>query len=297
MADTALTPFDTGTFGSRTTPHMAPQLRKAAAAARELLLDLAAEQLEASTAARWRSRTARSRDPPTGRIARLRRADQGPEARRRSIGDDAPTTPAEQLDGRRPRRCRRWTAATFVTGRHQYASDVTPPGHAATARCCAPPAFERHARLRRHGGRRGDARRDRRPRRRLRRRRRARRATPPTRRSGRHQAPSGRPTPQPSGEELFEYLQEPAGPRSGAAAAAVARRRGLGRGRAWPRPTTKLERDLHDRLHRPRAAGAAGRGGGVGGRQADRLDRHAAAVRRARRAGRGLPACRRTRSA
>src|ERR1700736_5926070 len=44
MGDTDLTPFDMGTFGSRTTPTMAPQLRRAAAAARELLLDLAAER-------------------------------------------------------------------------------------------------------------------------------------------------------------------------------------------------------------------------------------------------------------
>ena len=34
MGDTDLTPYDRGTFGSRTTPTMAPQLRKAAAAAR-----------------------------------------------------------------------------------------------------------------------------------------------------------------------------------------------------------------------------------------------------------------------
>ena len=46
MGDTDLTPFDAGTFGSRTTPTMSPQLRKAAAAAREMLIDLAAEQLE-----------------------------------------------------------------------------------------------------------------------------------------------------------------------------------------------------------------------------------------------------------
>src|SRR6185312_3089013 len=44
MADTDLTPFDLGTFGSLTTPRMAPQLRKAAAAARETLISLAAEQ-------------------------------------------------------------------------------------------------------------------------------------------------------------------------------------------------------------------------------------------------------------
>src|SRR5216683_7593455 len=44
MADTALTPYDMGTFGSGTTPRMASQLRKVAAAVRELLIDLAAEQ-------------------------------------------------------------------------------------------------------------------------------------------------------------------------------------------------------------------------------------------------------------
>ena len=45
MADTDLTPYDMGTFGSRTTPLMAPQLRKVAATAREALLDMAAARL------------------------------------------------------------------------------------------------------------------------------------------------------------------------------------------------------------------------------------------------------------
>jgi CO/xanthine dehydrogenase Mo-binding subunit len=44
MGDTDLTPFDMGTFGSRTTPTMAPQLKKAGAAARETLIDLAVEK-------------------------------------------------------------------------------------------------------------------------------------------------------------------------------------------------------------------------------------------------------------
>src|ERR1051326_6238286 len=42
MADTDLTPYDMGTFGSRTTPTMAPELRKAAWAAREALAGIAA---------------------------------------------------------------------------------------------------------------------------------------------------------------------------------------------------------------------------------------------------------------
>ncbi len=44
MGDTQLTPFDMGTFGSRTTPTMAPQLRRVASAARDLLLQTAAKE-------------------------------------------------------------------------------------------------------------------------------------------------------------------------------------------------------------------------------------------------------------
>jgi len=44
MGDTDHVPFDMGTFGSRTTPTMVPQMRRAAAAARALLLGLAAEK-------------------------------------------------------------------------------------------------------------------------------------------------------------------------------------------------------------------------------------------------------------
>ena len=50
MGDTDLTPFDMGTFGSLSTPRMAPQLRKAAAAAREMLIAMAAEQLKVEPA-------------------------------------------------------------------------------------------------------------------------------------------------------------------------------------------------------------------------------------------------------
>ena len=48
MGDTDLCPFDMGTFGSRTTPYMAPQLRAAAATAREELIDLAAKRWNVS---------------------------------------------------------------------------------------------------------------------------------------------------------------------------------------------------------------------------------------------------------
>lgn len=47
MGDTDLTPYDRGTFGSRSIPYMGPPLRQAAATARELLIDMAAEQWKA----------------------------------------------------------------------------------------------------------------------------------------------------------------------------------------------------------------------------------------------------------
>src|SRR5258705_904400 len=43
MGDTDLVPYDAGTFGSRTTPQIGTQLRKAAATAREALIDMAAK--------------------------------------------------------------------------------------------------------------------------------------------------------------------------------------------------------------------------------------------------------------
>ena len=44
MGDTDLVPYDAGTFGSRTTPQMGTQLRKAAATARQALIELAAKK-------------------------------------------------------------------------------------------------------------------------------------------------------------------------------------------------------------------------------------------------------------
>src|SRR6476659_8876555 len=46
LADTDLVPDDGGTSGSQSTPRTVPQIRRVGAAARELLLDLAAEQLK-----------------------------------------------------------------------------------------------------------------------------------------------------------------------------------------------------------------------------------------------------------
>ncbi|HEY0729837.1 MAG TPA: molybdopterin cofactor-binding domain-containing protein, partial [Pyrinomonadaceae bacterium] len=121
MGDTDLTPFDMGTFGSRTTPTMAPQLRKAAAAAREMLIALAAQQWQVA--------------PDTVRIvdARFVNHDQSKSMTLadvakgqklvKTISPDVKTTPVDQ-----------WTLAgksipkvdgrDYVTGRHKYTSDM-----------------------------------------------------------------------------------------------------------------------------------------------------------------------------
>jgi nicotinate dehydrogenase subunit B len=125
MGDTDLTPFDMGTFGSRTTPTMAPQLRKAAAAAREMLIDLAAQQLNVESAsvkivdARFVNHD-KSKSLSLAEVAKGRKLVK-------VIPDDIATTQPKD-----------WTIAgtsvtkvaakDFVTGKHQYTSDVKREG-------------------------------------------------------------------------------------------------------------------------------------------------------------------------
>jgi nicotinate dehydrogenase subunit B len=125
MADTQLTPFDMGTFGSRTTPDMARRLRRTAAAAREVLIDLAAEywktersQLTAADGAIINTKTRESLE--FGKLTHGRKLTK-------TVADDSPLrAPAEwtvaghstaKVDGR-----------AFVTGKHQYPSDIRLPG-------------------------------------------------------------------------------------------------------------------------------------------------------------------------
>jgi nicotinate dehydrogenase subunit B len=67
MGDTMLTPYDFGTVGSMTTPIMAPQLHKAAAVAREMLLDIAAAR---SAIARHASPSHSANSPKAGSLRR-----------------------------------------------------------------------------------------------------------------------------------------------------------------------------------------------------------------------------------
>jgi nicotinate dehydrogenase subunit B len=121
MGDTSLTPYDMGTFGSRTTPTMTPQLRRVAAAARDLLVAAAAQHWNAP-ANRLIAENAKVRDPESGRSITYAELAQG-KTLAQNVPEEDPITPPD-----------RWTVAgksipkvdalAFVTGRHQYTSDL-----------------------------------------------------------------------------------------------------------------------------------------------------------------------------
>jgi isoquinoline 1-oxidoreductase len=125
MADTALTPFDMGTFGSATTPRMAPQLRKVAAATRELLIDLAAEQAKVDRGA-LSVADAKVTHPPSQRSFTFAELTKGQKLTK-NVAADVSTIPAKdwkiagtpmpKVDGR-----------AIVTGKHRYSPDMTAPG-------------------------------------------------------------------------------------------------------------------------------------------------------------------------
>jgi CO/xanthine dehydrogenase Mo-binding subunit len=125
MGDTQLTPFDMGTFGSRTTPTMAPQLRRAAWAARELLLQEAAKEWNVS-AGTLVAANSKVTNPASGRSLTYAALANG-KALAQDIPDVDPVAPPSQ-----------WTVAgqpmpkvdarAFVTGRHRYTTDLRPDG-------------------------------------------------------------------------------------------------------------------------------------------------------------------------
>ena len=125
MADTDLTPFDMGTFGSLSTPRMAPQLRKAAATARETLISLAAEQWKVEPAT-VRLVNARFVNHDASKSLTLAEVAKGQKLVKTISPDVAITpvgqwtiagTPAPKVNGR-----------DFVTGRHQYTTDIKREG-------------------------------------------------------------------------------------------------------------------------------------------------------------------------
>ena len=124
MGDTDLVPWDMGTFGSRTTPTMAPQLRNMAVAGRELLVEMAAERWN-TDASKLVAASGRVTTPDGSKALTYGELTRG-EALVKSVAGDPPFTPATE-----------WKVAgttvpkangrDFVTGQHQFPSDIVRP--------------------------------------------------------------------------------------------------------------------------------------------------------------------------
>src|SRR5690348_8095897 len=124
MGDTDLTPWDMGTFGSRTTPTMGPELRKMAASARDILAREAARQWNAD-AKTLTVAGGRVTNPKTGMSLTFGEITRGQKLTGTVESDPSLTpttewkiagTPVPKADGR-----------DFVTGRHKYPSDIVRP--------------------------------------------------------------------------------------------------------------------------------------------------------------------------
>ncbi len=140
MGDTDLVPWDAGTFGSQTTPRMAPILRDVAATARELLLDTAAKQWNADRS-KLVAKDGRVTDPSSNRSMTYGELTRGEKLTQIIEGDppDHPSVPKPGTLGTPVETPpTEWTIAgtvvpkvdgrAFVTGKHQYTSDLVRPG-------------------------------------------------------------------------------------------------------------------------------------------------------------------------
>jgi len=124
MADTDLTPYDMGTFGSRTTPLMAPQMKKVGAAAREALIDLAAEKWKVDRASVSLA-GGKVKNNASGESIGFGELTRGQNLIK--TVDGATVTPASAwtIEGTSAPKV---SARDMVTGAHRYTSDLVRPG-------------------------------------------------------------------------------------------------------------------------------------------------------------------------
>ena len=124
MADTKLTPYDAGTFGSRTTPDMARRLRQVAAAARELLIDRAAEEWKVDRATLSAEKgNIVGKDGKRAGYGELTKGQKLTQA----VAENPPTTAPDKwkVAGQSASKA---NGRAFVSGQHKYASDMKLPG-------------------------------------------------------------------------------------------------------------------------------------------------------------------------
>jgi len=124
MGDTDLTPYDMGTFGSRTTPTMAPQLKKVGAAARETLIDLAAGKWKVDRKS-ISVVDGKVKNSATGEAIGFGELTHGQKLMK--TVDGATVTPADKwtLAGTSVTKV---NAREMVTGAHRYTTDIARPG-------------------------------------------------------------------------------------------------------------------------------------------------------------------------
>jgi len=137
MGDTDRVPFDMGTFGSRTTPTMSPQLRRAATAAREVLIGLAAEAWKVDPA-KLTAADGAVTDSESRRTASYAELAKGRELAKAIPAED-PLTPAAQWKVM-GKPLGKVTGREIVTGRHRYPSDIKLP-EMLYGKVLRPPAF------------------------------------------------------------------------------------------------------------------------------------------------------------
>jgi nicotinate dehydrogenase subunit B len=125
LADTDLVPDDGGTSGSQSTPRTVPQIRRVAAAARELLLDLAAEQLKVDRAALTIENSQVTHSSSNRKLA-FGDLTKGQKLTKEVSGSISvtPTDKWQVLGTSTPKS----TARSIVTGQHRFASDIQLPG-------------------------------------------------------------------------------------------------------------------------------------------------------------------------
>jgi CO/xanthine dehydrogenase Mo-binding subunit len=126
MADTAMVPDDGITAGSGTTPRTLPAVRQACAAARELLLSMAATQFAVPREQIKLSDGVATSGEKKCSYADLASSDTSADAFKKSVPRDASVTAVEQWKvlGRPTLRP---NARDIVTGAHHYPADITRP--------------------------------------------------------------------------------------------------------------------------------------------------------------------------
>ena len=146
MGDTELTPNDGGTAGSGTTPRTVPQVRRAAAAARGLLLAAAGRQFGVDAARLEVRDGAVQYAGKTYGYADLARSPELAAAYKSVLPEGTAVTPAKdwQVLGKPQVRL---DARDLVTGAHRFPSDIVRPGML-YGRVLRPPSYGRHARRR-----------------------------------------------------------------------------------------------------------------------------------------------------